>query len=285
MVATELTAHPAIAPEASREPSCAALSAAAVIGFTTLGIGLALVDPTLAGATRPHPTLTGSLRDAVAILQNNALALAPPFLLVVLGLPQSRLGRRAGDIILTALTAASTIPVGLELGRWQGRLLPYIPQLPLEWAALAVALGAWLSARANQASRRRIVVLAAGATVLLVGAAAIETWSTPHRHARSASNPTEVGLFVNPTSLRGSVVAIATDCAPAPALSLQGRQLPSPHHVRFRSAVMPALTGLTSTTDPPKEGSPDEQRVCFLELLRGHAHRGVWAADHVRWDG
>jgi len=203
MVAAELTPHAAIAPDASRQTSCVALSSAVVIGFTTLGIGLALADPTLAGATRPHPTLTGSLRDAVAILQNNARVLATPFLLVVLGFPQSRLGRRAGDIILTALTAASTTPVGLELGRWQGRLLPYIPQLPLEWAALAVALGAWLSARANQASRRRIVVLAAGATVLLVGAAAIETWCTSHRHARSASNPTEVGAVREPHVLAG----------------------------------------------------------------------------------
>ena len=77
--------------------------------------------------------------------------LAAPFLLVVLDFPQSRLGRRAGDLIVTALTAASTIPVGLELGRWQGRLLPYLPQLPLEWAALAVAVHAWIIARAGHA--------------------------------------------------------------------------------------------------------------------------------------
>jgi hypothetical protein len=120
MVATELTPPAAIAPDASWRTACVALSSAAVIGFTTLGIGLALVDPALAGSTGPHPTLTGSLGDAAGILQNNARVLATPFLLVALGFPQSRLGRRAGDLILTALTAASTIPVGLELGRWQG---------------------------------------------------------------------------------------------------------------------------------------------------------------------
>ena len=92
-----------------------------------------------------------------------------------------------------ALIAASTIPVGLELGRWQGRLLPYLPQLPLEWTALALAVAAWLTTRADQASRRQLVVLAATVTVLLAGAATIETWCTPHRRARSASNPTEVG--------------------------------------------------------------------------------------------
>ena len=204
MVATELTHNEVIASDASRQMSCVGLSAAAVIGFTTLGIGLALVDPALAGSTRPHPALTGSLGDAVAILQNNARVLATPFLLVALGFPNSSLGRRVGDLILTALTAASTIPVGLELGRWQGRLLPYIPQLPLEWAALAVALGAWLTTRADQASsRRQLVVLAAIVTVLLVDAAAIETWCTPHRHARSASNPAEVGAVREPHVLVG----------------------------------------------------------------------------------
>ena len=38
----------------------------------------------------------GSPGDAVWIVQNNARMLAAPFLLVALGLPQSRLGRRAG---------------------------------------------------------------------------------------------------------------------------------------------------------------------------------------------
>jgi hypothetical protein len=203
MVATELTPHPAVAPEACRQPSWAALSAAAVIGFATLGIGLALVDPALAGSTRPHPALTGSLGDAVAILQNNARVLATPFLLALLGFPQSSFGRRTGDLILTALTAASTIPVGLELGRWQGRLLPYISQLPLEWVALALALGAWLTTRADQASCRQLVVLAASITVLLVGAAAIETWCTPHRHPLLASDPAKVGAVREPHVLVG----------------------------------------------------------------------------------
>ncbi|MGH9062147.1 MAG: hypothetical protein ACRDZY_21950, partial [Acidimicrobiales bacterium] len=102
------------------------LAASPVIGLTALGVGLALIDPTLAGSTRPHATLTGSLSDAAGILQNNARVLAAPFLLVVLDFPQHRLGRRAGDLLVAALTAASTIPVGIELGRCLGRLLPYL---------------------------------------------------------------------------------------------------------------------------------------------------------------
>ena len=84
MVATELTQRPH-----TWHPT---LSAGAVIGLTALGVGLALVDPGLAGSTRPHPTLTGSLGDAAGILQNNARVLAAPFLLVVLDFSQSSLG-------------------------------------------------------------------------------------------------------------------------------------------------------------------------------------------------
>jgi hypothetical protein len=173
MVATELTQR--------RHAWHPTLSAGAVIGLTALGVGLALVDPGLAGSTRPHPTLTGSLGDAAGILQNNARVLAAPFLLVVLDFPHNRLGRRAGDLIVAALTAASAIPVGIELGRWQGRLLPYLPQLPLEWAALAVAVHVWISGRSGRGPTHRLMVLAVLTLALLIAAASLETWATPHR--------------------------------------------------------------------------------------------------------
>ena len=177
MVTTELTSP-------TRQTSHPVLAASAVIGLTALGIGLALVDPTLAGSTRPHATLTGSLGDAAGILQNNARVLAAPFLLVVLDFPQSSLGRRAGDLIVAALSAASTIPVGIELGRWQGRLLPYLPQLPLEWAALAVAVHVWISGRGRT---HRLMVLAGLTLALLIAAASLETWATPHRAPQAPS--------------------------------------------------------------------------------------------------
>jgi hypothetical protein len=105
----------------------------------------------------------------------------------VLDFPQNRLGRRAGDLIVTALTAASTIPVGIELGRWQGRLLPYLPQLPLEWAALAVAVCVWITARSGRGPTRRLMVLAGLTLALLIAAASLETWATPHRAPQTPS--------------------------------------------------------------------------------------------------
>ena len=181
-----------------------ALAAGAVIALTALGALLSSIDPRLAGTTRPHATLTGSLGDALSILQNNARVLAAPFLLWLLGFPASRTGRLAGDILVALLAAASAVPVGLELGRWHARLLPFLPQLPLEWAALAVAISAWLAARHNHAHPSQLALLAALTLALLAAAAALETWATPHRQTRPADNRARIGQSPRPPCTVGA---------------------------------------------------------------------------------
>lgn len=155
-----------------------------------LGAALGAISPGLAGRTPPHPVLTGSLGDALGILQNNLRVLAAPYLLGVLGFPRNHVARRAGDLLILALTAGSTLPVGIELARWRARLLPYLPQLPVEWAALTVALSAWLLIRTTTAPRRQVAALAAVTVALLSVAASLETWCTPRPPARSALNQT-----------------------------------------------------------------------------------------------
>ena len=81
------------------------------------------------------------------MIANNLRVLAAPFLLTVFRWPGGRLTRRLGDLVIAALIAENTIAVGLALGRWGDRLLPYVPQLPLEWTALGIAGAAWLTAR------------------------------------------------------------------------------------------------------------------------------------------
>ncbi len=154
---------------------------AGVAVLTTVGLLAATLDPALAGSTAPHPALSGTLGEFLAILQNNARVLAAPFLLSILGFPHSRTGRIAGDTHIWLLVGASAIPVGLELARWQARLLPYIPQLPLEWAALTLALYTWLYARTATGRPRELTQLAALTLLLLTAAASIETWAVPHR--------------------------------------------------------------------------------------------------------
>ncbi len=173
MESTELTApRPSVAAALAR-------AGAGVLALTALGIVLGQLDPALAGHTRPHPTLSATATDALPILQNNARVLATPFLLLLLGFPASKPGRGAGDLLLVALTALSTIPVGVELGRWGSRLLPYLPHLPLEWSALSVALSAWLLARTGRRDRERTLQLAGVTLTLLIVATVLETFATP----------------------------------------------------------------------------------------------------------
>ena len=237
-----------------------AIPVSGVLAATAIGIGVAILDPQLAGSTPPHPTLTGSLGDAVWVLQNNARVLAVPFLLVACGFPQRRLSRRAGDLIVPALVTASAIPVGLELGRWGARLVPYLPQLPVEWAALALSAHAWVVARRGHATIRQLAPLAAIVLALLAGAAALEVWATPHRPGhhpitltRPASGP-RLSSLPSRRVWKPELVAcrpIVTDHA---AGSLQGRTLPSPRCARFRSAAWSAFRAL-STTGSPQGGN------------------------------
>jgi hypothetical protein len=170
-----------------------------VLIVTLAGVAAGLIDAHLAGSTRPHPTLTGSLSDWLGILSTNLRALAVPFILAALRFPATRLGRTIGDAVVAALIAFSTLSVGVAIGRWGGRLIVYLPHLPLEWAALSLALAAWLLIRTGRAPRRLLVEFAVAIVVLLVGAASLETWATPQRPVRAvaaarASSPVVSGV-------------------------------------------------------------------------------------------
>jgi hypothetical protein len=223
------------------------LAMIAVLGLTGVGAAVAVLDPTLAGGTRPHPALTGSLADAGSILQNNVRVLAAPFLLVALGMPQSRLGRRVGDVTVAALTAASTISVGLELGRWGTLLLPYLPQLPLEWTALTLAADAWIVARSGRITVRRLASCGAIVLGLLACAAALETWATPHRSAHRLD------------TARDTPVWMPAGCL-SPGLCTRHGPVASRSHASFPSQPSVPLgrlagaAGISSTKPPPQGG-------------------------------
>ena len=109
--------------------------------------------------------------------------LAVPFALTWLQFPDRAATRILGDTAITMLLVRSAITVGLALGRWQTRLIPYIPQLPLEYLAAAIAAGNWLTARQHRNSLQppRASVPAAALTIaLLIAAASAEVLLTPH---------------------------------------------------------------------------------------------------------
>jgi hypothetical protein len=200
------------------------VAGAAVIGVTLAAGLLAVLDPKVAGSTPPHPTLTGSLTDWLAITAENLRVLAAPFLLWPLGAHHGRHGRRAGDAVVLAVIAVNAIPVGIALGRWQVRLIPYVTQLPLEWAALILAVSGWLTIRTTTATRHQIAGLGASTAVLVLAAAALETWATPHRHAPVVSVD---AVHRQSLSCWGPGVDCATDYAPArPGRCKVARSLP-----------------------------------------------------------
>lgn len=149
---------------------------------TTLSALAAIAWPALGPANRPHAALHPSLDAIASILLNNLRVLAAPFILAAAGFGATRVSRLAGDTIVATILVGNAIAVGLALGRWRGTLLPFIPQLPIEYLAAATAATTWIDARRHAfPPARRIAVASAAATIgLAAAAAAIEVLLTPH---------------------------------------------------------------------------------------------------------
>jgi hypothetical protein len=201
--------------------------------------------PGLAPRGQPHPTLHGTLGDAASIAIANARVLSVPFLLALFRFSSDRGSRQLGDLLVVALLGGNALRVGLALGRDRGALLPYLPQLPLEWLAAALAAAAWLTLRAGTRKRTGLAYVAA-VLVFVAAAAAIETTCTPHAAAREHTFQVEGSTGAphspGPISVRKARGGLsAPDRAPAPALASRSlRSLPLAV-ARFRSAVWPAL--------------------------------------------
>ena len=129
----------------------------------------------LAAATNPPP----SLGRAAAIGAHNIQTVGWPLLLPLLN-PRRRPARALAATAVAASTAANAILVGLALGAYGTRLLAFTPQLPLEWAGLALAPAAWIAARDHH-DARLLIRGAAALSALLAVAALCETWLVPHR--------------------------------------------------------------------------------------------------------
>lgn len=145
---------------------CAALSRLAGIGPWTV------LHPTA------PPTLTAMLATAA---HNIPIACAPVFLGVIYAHRHQRLRTIADVLISGSLTVNSAI-VGATAGIYGLPLLAYIPQLPIEWAALALGAAAWITERKSQGlpTAQRLLLLAV-IIGLLLAAASLETWAVPHR--------------------------------------------------------------------------------------------------------
>jgi hypothetical protein len=186
MAATELT-RPMSADLRSRAPAKARRRPGSelVAVLTALWLLTALgglaghIAPGLAPGGGPHPTLRGNVTDMLSILGTNLRLLAVPFALALLGFQRSRRAQGFGDLLVGAVVTVNALRVGLALGRYGTELIPYIPQLPIEWLALALSTSAWMSARRG-AQPRELRTTALLAVLAAVTSASIEVLLTPH---------------------------------------------------------------------------------------------------------
>src|SRR5450755_389701 len=116
------------------------------------------------------------------IALTNALVISIPLLLRLLeGQRPGRAARRCSAVVLCFWLVENVIPVGAAIGAYGGRMVAYLPQLPLEWAALATALAGYRYARPSERPGPRLALSAVLIAVTLAAAAALETYATPHR--------------------------------------------------------------------------------------------------------
>jgi hypothetical protein len=162
-----------------------AICAATTVSATFVaGGGSDLTQPVrqlLGAQLTPRENPPPSLAHILALAAHNTPIAAWPLLLGVIGANRHRLARQLADTLVMACLLVNTLVVGAALGAYGAPLLPYLPQLPLEWAGLALGAGSWLVQRDHEiTTRQRLVWLALTAGVLFC-AAALETVAVPHR--------------------------------------------------------------------------------------------------------
>jgi hypothetical protein len=165
----------------SRHP--AVLLALVILALTLTGAVASAVVPELGPARRPRATLHGTPGEALSILVGNARTLIAPLLLAAGRWHTGPVTRHVGDLIVAALLIANPVLVGLALGRYPAALPAYLPHLPLENAALAIAASAWLTRRLPNPNRRapRSLLGCASLTAAVAAIAAlVETYAVPH---------------------------------------------------------------------------------------------------------
>ncbi len=155
--------------------ACAAIVAA--LGAPMTVPAHRLLALRLSASVNPPPALA----HVLALWGHNVPIAAWPLLLGVLGAQRHSPPRRVADIAVLASLAANVLAVGLALGAYGPRLLPYLPQLPLEWAGLALGASAWLTSRRRALRLKEALTVLLLLTAALAGAATLETLAVPHR--------------------------------------------------------------------------------------------------------
>jgi hypothetical protein len=120
------------------------------------------------------------LPDAIRVWLTNARFIALLTTTALLACRHRAL-RFVCDVVVGWAICSNVALVGIALGAYGARAPRWLVHVPLEWAAIAAALALYLRARrrAPNAHELALTLLTAGA--VLVAAALLETFATPHR--------------------------------------------------------------------------------------------------------
>lgn len=159
-----------------------------------------LLGARLSPASNPPPEL-----HQVFVLAGHNLPLAAwPLLLGVTGAHRHAFARRFGDVLVLAAVAANTMIVGIALACYGSPLVAFIVQLPVEWAALALGAASWLRQRQRPLTPREGLTWLALVTSLVLCAAVIETYATPHKTSLPKRAHSQIPLAATQADARES---------------------------------------------------------------------------------
>jgi hypothetical protein len=196
MAAAELTKMAVIASDASRRRLPAGLPAAWLSAYAAVWAVTLTAAALVALAGRPlevpvrrllrlaltaHGNPSPGAAHVLALATHNIPIASWPLLLGAIGAHRSRPARRVADSLVAAHIALNALPVGAALGAYGAALLPYVPQLPVEWAGLTLGAGGWLIQRRRALTVGEGTAVFALITAVLLGAAVLETVAVPHR--------------------------------------------------------------------------------------------------------
>jgi hypothetical protein len=132
---------------------------------------------TLSGQHNPPP----QLGHILALAAHNIPIASWPLLLGVLEAHRHRLGKSVADGLVLVCIVANALPVGAAFGAYGAELVPFVPQLPLEWGGLALGASAWLIQRRKPLPGLQRVLLLSLIALLMLCSAVIETYAVPQR--------------------------------------------------------------------------------------------------------
>ncbi|HXD54967.1 MAG TPA: hypothetical protein VN618_09465 [Solirubrobacteraceae bacterium] len=104
----------------------------------------------------------------------------PLFLPRLVDAHRDGIARRVADSLVVTFFLLNTAQVGAALGAYGAPLLPYLPQVPLEWGGLALGAGGWFCQRRRLIGRKELLATLTVLAVFVIAAALLETFAVPH---------------------------------------------------------------------------------------------------------